>query len=242
MCEREKIIERVRRLLRMAQDVTSPNEAAIAAERARKLMDKYQIDAMEASKSLEVRDDFASQSGDTKAYSRYPVWMQWLAVDIAKLNDCLVSFHITNDLKKQVQFKGYSSDVIIATAMHDYLVKAVERLYEAYRAQHRQTGRTASIYKASAANHLCARLRALRNEREKNLPKDSAGTSLMVLKMQCVEAHFGVQKYNKRRQRNDDPFTHEERMAAAIAERDAARLSLSPQVAEDQNTHEAIAQ
>lgn len=242
MHDREKIIERVRRLLRMAQDVTSPNEAAIAAERARKLMDKYQIDAMEASKSLEVRDDFAEQSGDTKAYRRYPAWMQWLAASVAKLNDCLASFHITDDLKKQMQFKGYSSDVIIATAMHDYLVKAIERLCEDYRTQYRQTGRTAAIYKVYAANRLCARLNTLRDEREKNLPKDNAGTSLVVLKMQCVEAHFGVQKYRKDRQRNDEPFTHDEMMAAALADRDATQLSLSPQVAEDQNIQEAIAQ
>ncbi len=39
-----EIIERVRKLLSMAVDTSSPHEAAIAASRARKLMDKHQID------------------------------------------------------------------------------------------------------------------------------------------------------------------------------------------------------
>lgn len=240
MGEREKIIERVRRLLRMAQDASSPNEAAIAAGRARKLMDKYQIDAMEASKTLEVQDDFAEQSGDTKAYRRYPAWMQWLGASVAKLNDCIASFQFADDLKKQIQFKGYSSDVIIAAAMHDYLVKSVERLCEAYSAQYKQTSRTTYIYKTHAANRLCARLRALHNERKGSLPKDSAGTSLVVLKMQCVEAHFGIQKYKKDRARNDEPLTHDEVMAAVLADRDARQISLAPQVSESKNSQESI--
>lgn len=39
----EKILETIRKLLRMAGDAGSPNEAAIAAGRARKLMDKYRV-------------------------------------------------------------------------------------------------------------------------------------------------------------------------------------------------------
>ncbi|NNK82763.1 MAG: DUF2786 domain-containing protein, partial [Flavobacteriaceae bacterium] len=38
----EKIVTRIENLLRMAEDSSSPNEAAIAAVRAKKLMDKYQ--------------------------------------------------------------------------------------------------------------------------------------------------------------------------------------------------------
>ena len=39
----EKIIERIKKLLRLAEDNSSPNEAMIAAKRARSLMDQHQI-------------------------------------------------------------------------------------------------------------------------------------------------------------------------------------------------------
>ena len=42
-----KIMERVRKLLAMAKDATSPHEAAIAARRARSLMDKHQLEEHE---------------------------------------------------------------------------------------------------------------------------------------------------------------------------------------------------
>ena len=42
--EMAKIQDRVQKLLNMAKDASSPNEAMIAMERARRLMDKYQIE------------------------------------------------------------------------------------------------------------------------------------------------------------------------------------------------------
>jgi hypothetical protein len=48
----EKIKDRIAKLLRMSQDASSPNEAAIAAGRARALMDKYQIEAFDANNQV----------------------------------------------------------------------------------------------------------------------------------------------------------------------------------------------
>ena len=44
LVEMAKIQDRVQKLLNMAKDASSPNEAMIAMERARRLMDKYQIE------------------------------------------------------------------------------------------------------------------------------------------------------------------------------------------------------
>ncbi len=41
--EYEKIINRVKKLLALSNDTSSPNEAAIALKRVRSLMDKYQL-------------------------------------------------------------------------------------------------------------------------------------------------------------------------------------------------------
>jgi len=44
MTDTDKIVERVRKLLAMSEDTSSPHEAAIAAKRAAHLMQQYNID------------------------------------------------------------------------------------------------------------------------------------------------------------------------------------------------------
>ena len=43
MNDEDKLIDRIRKLLALAEDAASQNEALIAARRARSLMDKHQI-------------------------------------------------------------------------------------------------------------------------------------------------------------------------------------------------------
>src|SRR5271165_781011 len=81
----EKIKDRVAKLLRMAADCASPNEAAIAAGRARALMDKYQIEAFDANNH--VKDTFGVGVG-SGYFKKLPTYMVALAVAVAKYNDC----------------------------------------------------------------------------------------------------------------------------------------------------------
>jgi hypothetical protein len=197
----EKILGRVRQLLSMAGDTSSPHEAAIAAGRARKLMDAHQIRI----EDLKEESGFGFAKVD-KPYRCMPLYRSWLAVSVAKYNDCkaiLTNVMQGKSYARQMVFQGYESDVQIAAAMYDYLASSIDRLC----ADHiRPLGYTrypaviGDAFKKGAASAINGRLKAMLKEREDTLKMIavdglSTGTSLVVSKMKAVEAEFGEAKY-----------------------------------------------
>lgn len=200
----DKIKDRIAKLLRMAADASSPNEAAIAAQRARALMDKYQLDAFDVGNRME--EDFAANPA-TRFYAAIPQYMSVFAVAVAKYNDCQARFEwgtVTykkkpNDPKqtgKRVVFMGYKSDVELAIQMFDTLNEAVNRLCKEYMNAKGHSGysvRIGGAFKIGAFGVISQRLEALTKERDAIIC--NTGTSLMVIKKAAVDEKFGETKY-----------------------------------------------
>lgn len=201
MAASDKIIERVRQLLAMSRDASSPHEAAIAAGRARKLMDQHQI-------SL---DDLKDNGGfgyrpAGEEYRFMPIWQSVLSVGVAELNDCkVIKSHkwqsSNSSYSYQLLFQGYENDAICAAAMYDYLVDTVKRLCANYIRELGYTKYPAKIgdpYKRGAASELQRRLKAITKEREEDVLlrlTHQPGTSLVLFKRAAVEEHFGKAEY-----------------------------------------------
>lgn len=192
-----KILDRVRQLLAMAADTSSPHEAAIAAGRARKLMDQHQIDLSD----LKEASGFGFEHV-TASYRFMPKWMDILAVGVARFNDCkAIRTHewqkINASYSYRITFQGFESDVVVGKAMYDYLITTVERLCKAYLAPmgyKRYPAKLGDAYKKAAASELCSRLSEMQKAREAEMLIQhglSAGRSLVVVKMAQVEAEFG---------------------------------------------------
>jgi hypothetical protein len=199
----EKILTRVRQLLAMAADSSSPAEAAIAAGRARKLMDQHQIGLDD----LKEANGFGFKPAGEE-YRFMPIWQDVLGVGIAKMNDVKMikqhKWHSTNaSYTYQLVFQGYESDVACAVAMYDYLVQTVKRLCAKYISDLGYTKYPARIgdpYKRGAAAELQDRLYSMAKEREQDVnlqlkhEPGTPGTSLVIYKMAQVEAEFGKMK------------------------------------------------
>lgn len=235
----DKILERVRQLLAMSRDASSPHEAAIAAGRARKLMDKYQIDLGD----LKDSQGFGFMAAGPE-YRFLPQWQGWLAVGIGGLNDCKVirqhKWQSTNaSYSFQIVFQGYENDTICAAAMYDYLVETVKRLCATYIRELGYTKYPARIgdpYKQQAALTLQRRLKAITKEREEDVALRLAhqpGTSLVLYKMAAVEEHFGKANYGK--VRSQVPKTHEIELAMARGQSDAAKIEIQKKVSKGDN-------
>lgn len=191
----EKLLDRVRQLLAMAGDTSSPAEASIAAGRARKLMDQHQISL----EDLKEANGFGFKRAG-KSYRFMPKWKDILCVAVALVNDCKVimqsEWKVVNiSYSKHVVFQGYEADVACAVAMYEYLCDAIDRLCATYIAELGYTKYPAVIgdpYKKACASEVCTRLRQMQEER-KNLMIQNAvpGTALVVFKMAEVEAEFG---------------------------------------------------
>ncbi len=194
-----KILERVRQLLAMAADTSSPHEAAIAAGRARKLMDKHQIDL------ADLKDEstgFGFQKID-KAYRYMPEYRMWLSVRVAQYNDCQAVKSIvtrvngSNSYSYQIVFQGYETDVQLAAAMYAYLTDTIDRLCKVYMGRVSPgyySAKLGDAFKKEASRQVCERLRLMTAEREQ-LFHTAAGTALMVIKNAAVAAHFGGVRY-----------------------------------------------
>lgn len=206
----DKIKERISKLLRMAEDASSPNEAAIAATRARKLMDKHQID------SRDLNDGFSEAFGASSAghfVMQVPKYKSIFAVSVAKYNDCIASFEYDYSRKKQAArpiFKGYKSDAELASQMYLSLLSSIDRLRkEHFRAiGQNQTAKLAEIFSMAAVMEITSRLKALTVEREQLMTEATTGTSLIVVKTDAVAAYYGAPKYRDtnvcRNVKNDD--------------------------------------
>ena len=101
MEDMEKIKDRIAKLLNMANDASSPEEAALAAKRARALMDKYQLDQLDIEGRL--TEAFGEQQA-TRFFAALTQYMSFLATCIAQYNDCQSVFTYG-----EVEFKKESS-------------------------------------------------------------------------------------------------------------------------------------
>jgi len=214
----DKIKERIAKLLAMAQDASSPNEAAIAAQRARALMDKHQLDEYDVSEA--APQEFAREAV-TRAFSAMPYHIDILSVAIAQYNDChAVSEWATMDYKmqskanqnakvgggftkstgKRVVFRGYKNDVELAKQMLERLLNNIDHLCKKYMQENhpgRYNVRLGSEFKTNAARALRIKFDEMMTEREK-ITYHGTGTSLVVAKAAQVDEEFGSVKYQSK--------------------------------------------
>jgi hypothetical protein len=211
--ELQRIKERIAKLLAMAKDASSPNEAAIAAQRARALMDKYQIDEYDVS---EVAPHEFSHDGVTRAFAALPYHINILSVAVALYNDCqsilvkdIVKYRqagkarlnsrdgrSTKHVGCKIVFRGHKEDVELAKQMLDRLLQNIDQLCKQYmQANHpgKYNVRIGGEYKAGAARALCAKFKEMTVERQQLT--SSAGTSLVIVKSKRVDEHFGDVNY-----------------------------------------------
>jgi len=200
-----KIKDRIAKLLRMAADSSSPNEAAIAASRARKLMDKYQLDSLDINDSYD--EDFES-TPTGRFFSAIPQHLSVFSCSVAKYNDTqsfydygTVDFKKTDaDRKKagkRVNFRGYASDVALSIQMYTTLLEAVDRLCKEYLADKGYAKYPVGVggkFKMAAILEISDRLAAMTVERDR-LTSSATGTSLVLMKSIAVTEKFGDPGY-----------------------------------------------
>lgn len=209
MEDKSKIIERVQKLLAMAADDSSPNEATIAAKRARSLMDKHQISLGDMLKNSEF-----SQHKVGLSRKFMPVWENCLAVAVAEYNDCIAALDINEFKYRTVVFKGYDSDVKMCEYMYIFLIEACKRSCSIEITGSRYNARKGTAFKEAFSRTVCSRLNEMTAERKRQMISD--GRSLMIIKKDLVAEEFGKPAYKKTRHQVRDDI--EEMLAAKRGE------------------------
>lgn len=181
----DKVIDKIRKLLAMAGDTSSPNEAMLAAKRARALMDKHQLSKGDIEK--QTGDQFLESQGDSVTTSRRR-WLLKLQNAAANLNDCIGA--VTHAPNVKYLFQGFKSDAIVAKLTFDYLVQACNR--QCHQSQVKGVSEK-NFFRLGFATAIQNRAWQIKSERERTFVNTS-GTALVPLKQSMISAHFGELK------------------------------------------------
>jgi hypothetical protein len=160
MTEQEKILVRVRNLLKLAEGGSNENESASAAAAAQKLIERHKLDAamLDASgdegriDEEEVRD---CEDPLDKSKSKI-AWKGRLASGIARANSCRIYWQ-----GGAIQIVGAPSNVGTVRYLYSYFVREADRLAKKYAGNGRAW---MHAWRVGLADTIAARLRAAREE------------------------------------------------------------------------------
>lgn len=165
----EHVVAKVAKLLRLAEGTSNPNEAAVAAAAAQRLMDEHRISKAEVG-SADNADESIAVAGDP-LWSRkgtLPTWVGYLASVMARANDCrtYVARGRGFDLKGRrftrthLNIVGRESDVQVARYMFAYCMREIERLAKKASRRGEISGRTGfNNFRVGAIDALYEKLR-----------------------------------------------------------------------------------
>lgn len=193
--DRAKIIEKVSKLLNMANDKrANEQEALVAAEKATKLMEEYNINMTEV--GLKKAEASGMVARSCIYYNNWRLGDHELAQPISRLCDCKY-WRITNT--NNFEFFGLKHDAEYAMFLYEMLSNTILIELEAYKAgpkfaESAKYENKITLYRSfirAMQLRLAERLYEMALIKEDNVRKaHSTGTSLIVLKNQVVDQAF----------------------------------------------------
>ena len=185
-----KLLDRIRKLLALAADTSSPEEAAIAARRAAHLMEEHHISQAEVMPREGIADRIGKSSAGYAA-RRLPRWYEMLSVPVARLCDCAVRCFVRTDGQQTVEvleFTGLDDDAQVASWTLDYLTVQIKLLTQIYRTRHQDADRRCvNDFRMGAAWSIQRMLEQALERKEGRAAANTSGTALMVRRRALVD-------------------------------------------------------
>lgn len=147
--KREKMIEKIKKMMALAENNPSEEEALSAALQAHKLMMKYNIHESEVTLE-EVKEDIVSIFSEQKHNSSLHKWRKQLGAIVARAFRC--KCYISG---KDVVFRGYKDDAQLALDVYLMLYTVGDKLgSKAYTEQLSETGSGKGAYNSFVVGFL----------------------------------------------------------------------------------------
>jgi len=204
----DSVMRRIEKLLAMANDGRGDaNEAATAAAMAEKLMRKFNVDhadiLVNQIKAGGTKFGRVSCSANMKRDDprrpllvKNPPWGQWLAFEVARLNDC--ELRQGRDHRGAVLvFMGFESDAQVAGWMFDCLVGELIKGCRAFNKAAPRSKIESNSFRMGFVNVLQDNIRKMRKEKAEEMQQAVASRALVVSKTQAIVEHFGEFEYRE---------------------------------------------
>ncbi len=194
--EKERLIDKIRKLMALSH---SPNEheAALAAARAREILDKYDLSLTE----VEMNDEEIIEHRVETGTKEPPLWMGRLALYVGKAFNCRIF-----RLYGMMVFCGTKADTQVSEFTYTFLFRTVKRLCKEHKASLEKSGiwnaqfrgRSGSrtymkSYALGVVNAIDQKLREFVQSRDRMQKfedfKKATGKDLVVIKNQAVDRY-----------------------------------------------------
>lgn len=179
----DQIINRIKKLLTLAEDKANMEESHSAFLTAQKLMVKYGVDPKEITDDEEVKEVLQKGNGD---YKRLFWWEKRLAQIISKNFRCKNYIHSThvsgrNQMQRKIVFMGLEQDVELANAMNKLVIDAIQFYANRYIKLNHITGNRA--YTTQAKNdYMKGFIDGLKDKFDEQLSNQEWGLVLVIPK------------------------------------------------------------
>ncbi len=198
---REDILKQVEKLLALAGNNPSENEAIAAALKAQELMAKYNIELADVENG--PKEEITTESYTPKANCHYVrKWRYGLATIIAK-NFCCKTYAIGRDT---IVFYGYSKDAKIAVSVFKFLFETGNKLANRYYLKCKKEGRETKGVLNTYLNGFCDGVKEV---------LDKQCTALMIVISPEVEEAYKEKSKGFKTIRNTLHITDDSRAYAA---------------------------
>lgn len=191
MNEREKIMEKVNKLFRLSKS-SNPHEASLALERAKAILDKYNLEFYEIEEaSSDVTEETIISAG------RISNWKKILINVVSKFFDCKTYYNKNRILRKNsYQVVGNKLDILLCKSAFSFIKEQLEVMVNEAIDEHRKRGfcrskkETISFkhsFLFSAINEIEKRYDILKAEKE-TIKGKSYG--IMIRKEENIDKYF----------------------------------------------------
>ncbi|WP_114709076.1 DUF2786 domain-containing protein [Vibrio cholerae] len=182
MTDNAKVIDKIKKLLSLAES-SNPNEALLAAKRARRLMDQHSISKQDIENA--GSKEFLESKSEYE-YRQRNAWVIKLQNAVAELNDCIGVIEWCSGSVMH-KFRGFTADAVVAKMTLDYLIETCNRCCN-----------EADVYGRSEKNQfrlgfarvIAVKVYSIIAEREEKFVS-TTGTNIIPLKLNQIKNHFG---------------------------------------------------
>lgn len=209
MNDKQKVIDKIKKVLALASDNPNENEAALAAERAQ---------AMLAQHNLTMEDIFKSDKAeveiiiDQESVTNSNPWFRRLAAAVAKLYFCeyyFTPFKQGKQSKNQHNFVGMRHNVEVAKHMFEYLHTTVNRLAQegSRKVPPSEKSPYRTTFRVACTDRLRQRMMEMIDKARKGETKTETGDNLPVLasvydqheqrNIEHIQKHVGLLRVRK---------------------------------------------
>ena len=188
--EKEKIIDKIRKLLELSKNNPNKEEAILALTKARELMFKHNVDIENIKKD------------DTNYFEKIvqlKKWKNWIIFFVMYLNDAFGNFSLYNEYTKRVYFYGEKEKVLGVSEIFEFLFEVADYLaMKEYRNYLKEYGTGKGIY----LSYILGFINGVNNALEKqNREFEEYGIVIVtseVLKQQVRKDKNAVEKREKK--------------------------------------------